>query len=67
LGSGTTAAVTEKPGCKWIATDLRNFGIHMTPKRLIQMQRELKKGDKPFGAFEVLNLDRYERKRTTTS
>jgi len=39
----------------------------MTPKRLIQMQRELKKGDKPFGAFEVLNLDRYERKRTTTS
>lgn len=60
-GSGTTAAVAEKLGRKWIATDLGKFGIHTTRKRLIQVQRDLKKDGKPFRAFEVLNLGRYER------
>ena len=60
-GSGTTAAVAEKLGRKWIATDLGKFGIHTTRKRLIQAQRELKNSGKPFRAFEVLNLGRYER------
>ena len=60
-GSGTTAAVAEKLGRKWIATDLGKFGIHTTRKRLIQVQRELKTSGKPFRAFEVLNLGRYER------
>ncbi|HLD44158.1 MAG TPA: DNA methyltransferase [bacterium] len=60
-GSGTTAAVAEKLGRKWIATDLGKFGVHTTRKRLIQVQRELKSGGKPFRAFEVLNLGRYER------
>ena len=60
-GSGTTAAVAEKLGRKWIATDLGKFGIHTTRKRLIQVQRELKDSGKPFRAFEVLNLGRYER------
>ena len=60
-GSGTTAAVAEKLGRKWIATDLGKFGIHTTRKRLIGVQRELKAADKPFRAFEVLNLGRYER------
>ena len=60
-GSGTTAAVAEKLGRKWIATDLGKFGIHTTRKRLIQVQRELKSEGKPFRAFEVLNLGRYER------
>ncbi|MGE3900840.1 MAG: DNA methyltransferase [Nitrospiraceae bacterium] len=60
-GSGTTAAVAEKLGRKWIATDLGKFGIHTTRKRLIQVQRELKASGKSFRAFEVLNLGRYER------
>ncbi|MCF7733047.1 MAG: hypothetical protein K9M98_06330 [Cephaloticoccus sp.] len=60
-GSGTTAAVAEKLGRKWIATDLGKFGIHTTRKRLISVQRELKAGGQPFRAFEVLNLGRYER------
>lgn len=60
-GSGTTAAVAEKLGRKWIATDLGKFGIHTTRKRLIQVQRELKDAEKNFRAFEVLNLGRYER------
>lgn len=60
-GSGTTAAVAEKLGRKWIATDLGKFAIHTTRKRLIGVQRELKKAEKTFRAFEVLNLGRYER------
>ncbi|MBP7826237.1 MAG: site-specific DNA-methyltransferase [Verrucomicrobia bacterium] len=60
-GSGTTAAVAEKLGRKWIATDLGKFAIHTTRKRLIQVQRALKAAGQPFRAFEVLNLGRYER------
>lgn len=60
-GSGTTAAVAEKLNRKWIATDLGKFGIHTTRKRLIGVQRELKKANRNFRAFEVLNLGRYER------
>lgn len=60
-GSGTTAAVAEKLGRKWIATDLGKFAIHTTRKRLIGVQRELKAAEKPFRAFEILNLGRYER------
>ncbi len=61
VGSGTTAAVAEKLGRRWIATDLGKFGIHTTRKRLVGVQRELKASGKPFRAFEVLNLGRYER------
>jgi site-specific DNA-methyltransferase (adenine-specific)/adenine-specific DNA-methyltransferase len=60
-GSGTTAAVAEKLGRKWIATDLGKFGIHTTRKRLIGVQRELKTAGQDFRAFEVLTLGRYER------
>jgi DNA modification methylase len=60
-GSGTTAAVAERLGRKWIAADLGKFGIHTTRKRLIQVQREMKAAGDPFQAFEVLNLGRYER------
>ena len=55
-GSGTTAAVAEKLGRKWICTDLGKFGIHTTRKRLIGVQREKKAAEKDFRAFEVLNL-----------
>jgi site-specific DNA-methyltransferase (adenine-specific)/adenine-specific DNA-methyltransferase len=61
VGSGTTAAVAEKLGRKWIATDLGKFGIHTTRKRLIGVQREKKAAEQNFRAFEVLNLGRYER------
>jgi adenine specific DNA methylase Mod len=60
-GSGTTAAVAEKLGRKWIATDLGKFAIHTTRKRLLGVQRELKKAGKPYRSFEVLNLGKYER------
>src|ERR1035438_10475995 len=60
-GSGTTAAVAEKLGRKWIVSDLGKFAIHTTRKRLIGVQREKKAAEQDFRAFEVLNLGRYER------
>jgi DNA modification methylase len=60
-GSGTTAAVAEKLGRKWIVTDLGKFGIHTTRKRMIGVQRALKAEGKDYRAFEILNLGRYER------
>ena len=60
-GSGTTAAVAEKLGRKWIVTDLGKFAVHTTRKRMIGVQRQLKADDKPYRAFEMLNLGKYER------
>ena len=60
-GSGTTLAVAEKLGRKWIGADLGKFGIHTSRKRMISVQRELKKAGKDFRAFEILNVGRYER------
>jgi site-specific DNA-methyltransferase (adenine-specific)/adenine-specific DNA-methyltransferase len=60
-GSGTTLAVAEKLGRKWIGSDLGKFAIHTTRKRMIGVQRELKAQDKPWRAFEILNLGKYER------
>lgn len=53
-GSGTTAAVAEKMGRRWIAADLGRFAVHTTRKRLLEVP-----GCKP---FEVLNLGKYERR-----
>ena len=60
-GSGTTISVAEKLGRKWIGTDLGKFGIHTSRKRMIGVQRELKKDGKGFRAFEILNVGKYER------
>jgi len=61
-GSGTTCAVAEKLGRRWICADLGRFAIHTTRKRMIDVQRELKRENKPYRAFEILNLGKYERK-----
>ncbi|WP_300985048.1 site-specific DNA-methyltransferase, partial [Methanospirillum sp.] len=60
-GSGTTLAVAEKLGRKWIGSDLGKFAIHTTRKRMIGVQREIKNSGKDFRAFEILNLGKYER------
>ena len=60
-GSGTTCAVAEKLGRKWIGSDLGKFAIHTTRKRMIDVQRGMKKSGKDFRAFEILNLGKYER------
>ena len=60
-GSGTTGAVAERLGRKWIMADLGRFAIHTSRKRLIELQRKLHKDGKPYRAFDVYNLGRYER------
>ncbi len=66
VGSGTTLAVAEKLGRKWIGSDLGKFSIHTTRKRMIGVQRELKKQGKNFRAFEILNIGKYEREKFLT-
>jgi len=52
-GSGTTLAVAEKLGRRWIGCDLGRWAIHVTRKRMLGIEN-----CKP---FEVLNLGKYER------
>jgi len=52
-GSGTTLAVAEKLGRRWIGCDLSKWAIQVTRKRLLQVE-----GCRP---FEILNLGNYER------
>ena len=60
-GSGTTAAVAEKLGRKWISTDLGKFAVHTTRKRMIGVQRQRKADGEDYRVFEILNLGKYER------
>jgi len=53
VGSGTTAAVAERMGRRWIAADLGRFAIHTTRKRLL--------GVESVRPFVVQNLGKYER------
>lgn len=52
-GSGTTAAVCEKLGRRWITCDLGRFAIQTTRKRLLAI--------KDVRPFVVQNLGKYER------
>jgi len=60
-GSGTTGAVAEKLGRRWIMADLGRFAIHTSRKRLIDVQRKLNDQHQPYRSFDVYNLGRYER------
>lgn len=60
-GSGTTGAVAERLGRRWIMADLGRFAIHTGRKRLIDLQRKLHAEEQPYRAFDVFNLGRYER------
>jgi adenine-specific DNA-methyltransferase len=60
-GSGTTGAVAERLGRRWIMSDLGRFAIHTTRKRLIDLQRQLHSDGIPYRSFDVYNLARYER------
>jgi len=60
-GSGTTCAVAETLGRKWVGADLGKFAIHTTRKRLIGVQRQRKASGNDYRAFEILNLGKYER------
>jgi DNA modification methylase len=52
-GSGTTAAVAERLGRRWITADLGRFAIHTTRKRLLSVP--------DVRPFVIQNLGKYER------
>ena len=52
-GSGTTGAVAEKLGRRWIMADLSRYAIHVTRKRML--------GIDECRPFALQNLGRYER------
>ena len=52
-GSGTTLAAAESLGRRWIGCDLGRWSVHVTRKRLLDIDN-----CKP---FELLNLGKYER------
>jgi len=54
-GSGTTLAVAEKLGRRWIGADLSKFAINLTRKRLLEIP-----GCRP---FQILNLGRYQKQK----
>jgi len=66
-GSGTTLAVSEKLGRRWIGCDLSKFAIQVTRKRLLdiynskdlQDEKEINYG-KPARPFELWNIGNYE-------
>jgi adenine-specific DNA-methyltransferase len=60
-GSGTTGVVAERLGRRWLMCDLGRFAIHTSRKRMIELQRKLHSKGKPYRAFDVYNLGRYER------
>lgn len=65
-GSGTTLAVAEKLGRRWIGSDLSKFAIQVTRKRLLDihnskdLENEGKQYTKPARPFELWNIGNYE-------
>lgn len=60
-GSGTTGAIAERLGRRWLMCDLGRFAIHTSRKQMIELQRKQHSEGKPYRAFDVYNLGRYER------
>ncbi|MHA1215605.1 MAG: site-specific DNA-methyltransferase [Candidatus Hodarchaeales archaeon] len=67
-GSGTTLAVAEKLGRRWIGADLSKFAIQVTRKRLLDIhnskdlldEKRTKKYEKTARPFELWNIGNYE-------
>jgi len=75
-GSGTTLVAAEglrvrrlknkkefyiAPSRRWIGIDLSRFSIHLSRKRLIEIQRTIFTNGNTYRPFDVYNLGRYER------
>jgi adenine-specific DNA-methyltransferase len=66
-GSGTTLAVAEKLGRRWIGSDLSKYAIQVTRKRLLDIHNsknlineDIDKYGKPSRPFEIWNIGNYE-------
>lgn len=56
-GSGTTAAVAERLGRRWIAADRERGAVQTSRKRLIGLQADLSDQGKPCRAFDLYTLE----------
>jgi DNA modification methylase len=66
-GSGTTGAVAEKLGRRWIMSDLSKYAIQVTRKRLLDihnsedlLSEEKNDYENPARPFEISNIGNYE-------
>ena len=65
-GSGTTLAVAEKLGRRWIGSDLSKFAIHTARKRLMEIanSKDLEKDGRDYSSpphpFVIQNLSEYK-------
>ncbi len=66
-GSGTTLAVAEKLGRRWIGSDLSKYSIQVTRKRLLDIHNsknlsneDIDEYGKPARPFEIWNIGNYE-------
>lgn len=55
-GSGTTGAVAERLGRRWLLADISRHAIRITRKRLAILQDELAAAGRPYRAFDVFRL-----------
>ncbi len=60
MGSGTTMAVAQKLGRRWIGCDINLGAIQTTIKRLNGVLDEQKKDKKGLSAFKVYNVNDYD-------
>jgi adenine-specific DNA-methyltransferase len=60
-GSGTTGAVAEKLGRRWIMSDIGRYAIHTARKRLIEVGRQRREDGACARGFDLMGLGRHER------
>jgi len=67
IGSGTTAAVAQKLGRRWIGCDINKGAIQLTSKRLQGIIHEqIKKGETKYPTFAVYKVNDYDLKLLRT-
>ncbi|NIA09369.1 MAG: site-specific DNA-methyltransferase, partial [Nitrospiraceae bacterium] len=63
IGSGTTAAVAQKLGRRWIGCDVNKGAVQLTSKRLQGIiQEQAKKGETKYPTFAVYKVNDYDLK-----
>ena len=59
-GSGSTLAVAEQLGRRWIGSDIGRFPIHLSSKRMIDIRRKRDAEHRPTRPFDLYTLDAAE-------
>lgn len=62
-GSGTTAAVAEKMGRRWIMSDVSKFAVHTARKRMLDLHNYSDDYEQLARPFTLLNLGTYQKRK----